>query len=454
MITLKKKPGLFLFVAALNLHLLFNFTAHGQVITTIVGTGLSSYSGDGGPASDAGVFGSGLAFDAAGNLYIADGSNSVIRRVSVTDTISTFAGTGTSGYSGDGGPATAAELNTPTGITFDTAGNLFFTDFFNNRVRKISTSGIITTVAGTGVSGYAGDGGPATDAKFSSPSGICFDHFGNLYFTDGSLEGVRKVTPAGIISTYAGSGTPGFAGDGGSATAALFHSPEGIAIDHRGNIYVCDAYNYSIRKITPSGIISTFAGHDTYGTTVNGILATTAALGVLAGVVVDEYDNVFFSDISNSLVDMVSKDGILHIVAGNEAQGFSGDGGPATAAELYLPYIITLDSCGNIYIPDGGNFRVRKITWPHCGYLSTPEVQAPTSAIATYPNPVTDELHICNVYGAADFKIVNFVGEVIVAGRLTERDNTLSLRQLTTGLYLLEIVQENGKRVVSKILKE
>ena len=232
-----------------------------QIINTIAGTGILSYSGDGGAAIVANLnVPQGLAIDTLGNIYVCDILNHRIRKINELGVISTFAGTGSMGFSGDGGPATAAQLNTPYNITLDRYGNVYVADGDNNRIRKINCSGIISTIAGNGSSGYSGDGGAATIAALFHPSGIVVDSSMTVFFTDARNNRVRKISSSGIITTIAGSGLAGFSGDGGAATAAIIDYPVGIFLDHDHTIYFADYNNSRIRKIDTLGIISTVAG--------------------------------------------------------------------------------------------------------------------------------------------------------------------------------------------------
>ena len=228
--------------------------------------------------------------DAAGNLFIADGSNNRIRKVDPAGTISTVAGTGVGGgfgFSGDGGPATGAQLNAPFGVFVDAAGNLFIADVGNHRIRKVDPAGTISTVAGTGVggfSGFSGDGGPATEAQLHFPAGVFVDAAGNLFIADASNHRIRKMDPAGTISTVAGTGVEGFSGDGGPATEAQLHFPAGVFVDAAGNLFIADASNHRIRKVDPAGTISTVAGTGTAGFSGDGGPATGAQLNGPSGV--------------------------------------------------------------------------------------------------------------------------------------------------------------------------
>jgi len=333
-----------------------------QIITTVAGNGTQGYSGDGGQATAASFYDPyEVAFDAAGNMYIADQSNNRIRKVNTTGIINTFAGNGGTGFGGDGGQATAAELNNPTDVTFDVTGNMYITDATNNCIRKVNISGIITTVVGGVVSGYSGDGGQATAAKLSGPAGVAFDAAGNLYIADYGNCCIRKVNTAGIISTIVGNGNPGYSGDGGAATAAQLNLPAGVAFDAAGNLYIADQTNQRIRKINTIGIITTIAGNGTQGFSGDGGAATLAKLGNPQGVVVDAVGNIYIVDNINSRIRKVNSLGIISTIVGNGTPAYSGDGGNATAAELYYPRGITVDAVGNLYIADNSNNRIRKI---------------------------------------------------------------------------------------------
>jgi len=329
-------------------------------ITTVAGNGQSGYSGDGGPATAASLHLTGVAVDAAGNLYIADGSR--VRKVTPAGTITTLAGNGQFKYGGDGGLAAAASLNEPGGVALDAAGNLYTADSFNSRIRKVTPGGTIATVAGNGQSGYSGDGGPATAASLTYPSGVAVDAAGNLYIGDMWNGRIRKVTPAGTITTVAGSWRAGYSGDGGPATAASLNGPQGVAVDAAGNLYIADGDNWRIRKVTPGGTIATVAGSGHQGYSGDGGPATAASLSYPSGVAVDAAGNLYIADRLNNRIRKVTPSGTIATVAGNGQSGYSGDGGPATAASLSYPSGVAVDAAGNLYIADPGNSRIRKVT--------------------------------------------------------------------------------------------
>ena len=345
------------------------FNSQAQIIKTVAGNGTAGYSGDGGSATSAQLNGpNGVAVDAIGNLFIADFENSVIRKVSISGVITTVAGKGTPRYSGDGGSATSAELNTPNGVTVDTSGNLFIADWGNNRIRKVNTSGVITTVAGNGTKGHSGDGGSATAAELSWPSGVAVDASGNIFIADQTNHKIRMVNTSGVITTVAGNGYGsgsnygGYSGDGDSATAAELNNPVGVAVDTSGNLFIADMGNNRIRKVSSSGIISTVAGNGSKGNGGDGGSATAAKLNSPTSVVVDANGNLFIADRFNYRIRKVSTKGIITTIAGNGIYGYNGDGGSATSAELFNPHGVAMDASGNLFIADETNQRIRKVT--------------------------------------------------------------------------------------------
>jgi uncharacterized protein (TIGR03437 family) len=340
--------------------LAFATHAAAQVITTIAGTSFT-FPSQPLPATKAPLGRiSNVATDTKGNVYVADFDNNLVLRIALDGTLSVVAGNGSYGFSGDGGPATSAALRLDSlfgsGVAADSVGNLYIADTLNGRIRKVS-GGIITTVAGNGAYGYAGDGGPATSAALGFPEGVAVDSANNVYIADTDNIRIRKVS-GGIITTVAGNGTQGFSGDGGPATSAALGFPEGVAVDSANNVYIADHANNRIRKVS-GGIITTVAGNGTQGFSGDGGPATSAQLNGPFGVAVDSTGNVYIADTNNYRVRKVSG-GTITTVAGNGNFGFSGDGGPATSAVLNRPHAVAVDSAGNLYIADTANGRIRR----------------------------------------------------------------------------------------------
>jgi uncharacterized protein (TIGR03437 family) len=401
--------------------------ASGGIIQTLAGTGISSYSGDGGAAANAALFlPSDVATDSGGNLYIADYGNSRIRQVAQgniqtvvggqgtsvifnqapattirlngptglavdgsgdifiaeggigtgsglavgdykiwkingSGIVSTAAGNGIENYSGDGGPATVAQINTPSNMVLDAVGNLYIADSANNRVRRVSPGGVIVTVAGNGVAGYSGDGGPATSAMLNSPEGLAADADGNVYIADTKNNRIRKLLPSGKIISIAGNGNAAFFGDGGPADAGSIHSPEALYSAGGGHIYIADTGNQRVRELLPDGTITTVAGNGVPGVAGDGGPATSAQLNQPAGVTLDAAGNIYIADQGNNRVRLVSTNGTISTFAG--AATFAlGDGGPATGAQLSAPASVALDAAGNVYIADSGHNRIRVVS--------------------------------------------------------------------------------------------
>ncbi|HXB39478.1 MAG TPA: T9SS type A sorting domain-containing protein [Bacteroidia bacterium] len=382
-----------------------------QIITTIAGTGVGSYTGDNGPATSATLFQpSRVTFDAAGNLYIADNLNNVIRKINTSGTITTVAGTGTAGYSGDSGLATSATLSSPWDIDVDASNNLYIADASNNVIRRVDgITGIITTVVGTGAAGYTGDNGPAKSATLSFCSGLAIDGSGNMFIADANNNVIRKVNAStGIITTIAGNGTQGYTGDNGPAISAKLAYPVSMSIDANGNLYFADEVNSVIRKINTSGIITTIAGTGAIGFSGDNGPATSAVLNYPWDAVADAAGNVYIADWQNSRIRKINTSGIITTYAGSSSAGYSGDNGPATSAKLTGPTGVCLDNSGNLIIADWYNNVVRKVSpapkqqipsicyldLVNCGFIDTYPLNSPT--INVYAG-CTIQLQACNV---------------------------------------------------------
>lgn len=349
------------FILLSALCLLTNY-AGAQNITTLAGNGYFSYSGDRGAATTAQLLlPDGIASDASGNMYVADRFNHRVRKINTAGIITTVAGNGTAGYGGDGGAATLAKINNPSGVALDASGNLYIVDQYNYRIRKVSPSGIISTFAGTGSPGYFGDGGAATGAIFNQPVGIAIDGIGNVYIADYQNSAIRKINTSGIVSTFAGRGGAGFAGDGGPSTSSKLDHPTGVSADAAGNIYIADCDNSRVRKVNTSGIISTFAGTGVAAYSGDGAAATLAELNAPYAVKADASGNVYIADNANHRVRKVNTAGVISTFAGIGIEGTSGDAGQASVARLTSPKGIAMDAAGNMLIVDQDNNRIRKV---------------------------------------------------------------------------------------------
>jgi len=328
--------------------------AQSEKIQTIAGTGSYGFSGDAGPATAAAIDTVyAIAADSQGNLYLADSWNNRIRKVAANGIIATIAGTGEPGFSGDGGVATAAKLNCPRGIAVDGQGNLYISDSGNSRIRKISATGTITTVAGTGTAGFAGDGGPATSAQISYPRGLAVKSDGTLYFADGLNFRIRMISANGTMSTLAGMGAHGASGDGGPAKDAMIGLAQSLTLDSGGNLYFTDAYLNCVRKVTPGGIISTVAGDSGTG--------GLSQFGFPRGLAVNAQGQIYVADSMNHRVKLVTPGGNVSTIAGTGTAGFSGDGGAAASTQLNYPYALAVNSNGHLVIGDLRNYRIRGI---------------------------------------------------------------------------------------------
>lgn len=473
-------------------------------INTVVGSGVNGFSGDGAAATGAMINNPAGLFLNSDIIYFADAGNNRIRTVSTTNIINTIAGVDR--YIGDGGPATAADLLTPQQLCIDKAGNLYFTETNGNRVRKISPSGIITTLAGNGIGTSAGDGGPATAASLYLPEAIDVDTAGNVYI--GEFNGIiRKVTPAGIISTIAGNGTlgfcgdggpalsaclgtqsltvgqagnmylseggfarvrhidasgiinsiagigvPGYSGDGGAATDAQLSYPLGIQADGMGNIYIADHGNSVIRKIDAAGDITTVAGNGTGAYGGDGGPATAASLYHAACIKLIAHGNMLIADGWNNRIRLLTADGNISTIAGTGAYGYSGDGGNPLAAELWLPTGITIDTAGNIYFVDGGTYVIRKISnWtPPIGVgVSSPTAQNIKAIVS--PNPATNYIDITAIKTITSLSITNVLGQQVLTNTTCNDTHLhLNIEHLSPGTYFIRI---NGNETI-KFLKQ
>lgn len=419
----------------------------GQIITTVAGNGSNGYDGDGSAATSASIGYAGiLSVDNYHSYYFSE-LNNTIRKVDGAGIISKYAGNGLAGFSGDGGPATAAQFDFTGGggIAFDSANNMYVADQANNRIRKIDfLTGIVSTVVGNGTSGFSGDGGSALSAALNSPAIIAFDAVGNMYIVDALNFRIRKVSVVGIISTIAGNGTVGFSGDGGPATNANISNFGGLCISE-DNVALYFGDGIRVRKVNLStGIISTIAGNGITGFAGDGGPASAAAFYGTQDVQIDKLGRIYISDKNNHRIRMINTSGIVNTIAGNGGTGFSGDGGPATAAEIYSPRGIALDTCGNLLVVDNGNRRIRKIAFnPDCLPISVKDVRSNEAINVTlHPNPVTETLTITAGVEIETVAILNTVGQVVETSPRPsprEREVLLDVSYLPPGVYMVRV---------------
>jgi uncharacterized protein (TIGR03437 family) len=368
----------------------------GGELRTLAGTGASSFAGDGGPASAALLNGAtGTGFDKQGNFYIADTQNHRLRRVAVDGTITTIVGNGTPGFAVEFGSPGSALLNSPHGVVADASG-IYIADTANHRVRKIQLGGNIFTYAGNGNASYFGDGGRATAAGVNQPEGMALDAAGNLYIADVMDNAVRKVTPGGIITTVAGTGQTGFGGDGGPAVRAVLNGPRAVALDASGNLYIADSGNHRVRRVDGNGVIQTIAGNGATEFFPEDSAGTSSSLSDPRGVAVDAAGNVYIADTGHNRVRKLFPSGAISTIAGFEgACCYAGDGGLAAQARLNRPAGLTLDAAGNLYIADAGNSAIRLLR-PVATDLT---IAAVTNAASNLSGPIAPG-ELVTIYGS------------------------------------------------------
>ncbi len=450
------------------------FIAQAQYISTIAGTVSGGYSGDGGQATAAQIYRpAGTAFDNAGNMYIADKGNHVIRKVTPAGIISTVAGTGIAGSAsgGSGGAATATAIGNPMGICVDSVNNIYFADNSNHLIRKVDAAGIITTIAGNGVPVYTGSGIPATASSVASPTCVAIDHAGNLYIGVAGNKVVMKINDTGLMTLFAGSyGTLGSGGSGGAATNAGLGSVAGLAFDNIGNLYIADG-NARVRMVDTTGIIHTVAGSGALGNSGDGGPATAASFDGVAGVAVDGLGNLFISAMGSYVIRKVDPAGIVTRYAGLGVPGFFGDGGPAIAAKINGVSALTISPTGKLVLSDQNNNRIRVITQCPYGTITSPlstTVTAGTNAnffASTTISPVTYQWQ--GNSGSGYFDLPNSlpysgvtIGSLTIVNATTAMDNTTyrcviskgsGCNNDTTAAALLHVINNVGITGISDI---
>ncbi len=423
----------------------YSFINKAQIINTIIGSGTHAYSGDGGQATLATIRASAqITFDNLGNIYFGDETNNVVRKVDTLGVITTIAGNGAGAgmgggtYTGDGGLATSAGLFYPGRVAFDSIGNMYIPDCINNCVRQVDLNGVITTIAGNGVSYNSGDGGLALYAGIYRPVYVKFDALWNMYIVEENGACIRKVNKQGIISTIAGNGTNGYSGDGGIATAANLNFPTSIAFDSNGNIFISDFYNSRIRKINTSGVISTVAGTGIAGYNGDGGIATLAQLNYPFGIAIDNSDNLYIADMSNNRVRKVSATGIINTIAGNGQGGYTGDLCLADTTRLNSPSSVAVDNKGNLYVTDLGNARIRKIEKNTITGINNFENNSNLN-YNVYPNPCNNSITISSNFEMDEIVILNSIGETVLSLRPTYLQEKLDVSNFAVGIYIVKV---------------
>jgi len=437
-----------------------------QIITTIAGSGpfgpsglTGSFGGDGGPATNALLFDPvGIILDSTGNIYFTDSYNMRIRKIDTYGIISTIGGNGTYGFAGEDTPATDAAFSGGIAYLGYNKGKLYIPDYNYSYIRIINAGDTVKTIAGNGICGNTGNGGFAATAEVCSPVGVTFDKTGNLYLCDESGS-IRKIDTAGIIKWLGGKGVNiyGYSGDLGPADSAIFNAPLDLAVDGKGNMYITDGVNNKIRKIDTSGIITTYAGADTlHGYSGDNGPATAAHLFIPEGITIDDIGNIFFSDCDNFVVRKIDTAGIISTVVGNGTEGYSGDDGPATAAQLDKPAGLAFDKEGNLYIADWLNNRIRKVT--NVGtMLGVPRLSPKGGPMdcKVYPNPANTLINFqFSTAVDATIKITNIEGQILQTVQVNSATMaTLNVASYPPGMYVYQVVTK-AETQVGKVVKE
>ncbi len=425
-----------------TLYLLFcllAFNIHAQIITTVAGCGSSGYNGDNIPALHAFLVGPiGNALDKYGNLYISDVGR--VRKISpaVGGVITTIAGDGTYGNSGDNGPATAAKLKNVYGVATDAIGNVYIVDVDATKIKKVDTNGIITTFAGNGTGIYVGDGVPATTTGIPWLCAMAIDKWGNAFITGKNV--IWKVDTAGIITTVAGTGVGGYNGDGIAATAAELNLPSGVAIDTSDNIYITDALNLRVRKVAAiDGTISTIAGTGILGNSGDNGPATAAKFIRPYAITLDNNGNIYVGDIYGFVIRKIDQWGIISSYAGNDTDGFSGDNGPATNAEMGQVFGLTANKAGDLFISDSYYSRIIYVK----NTLEVKEINIVINKIDIYPNPCKNKL-IVNINALNDsyatIRIFDLIGVKVKELIIKTNQQAEIILNEPEGIYILEAI--------------
>jgi len=438
----------------ISIAILLVFNAKAQNINLLAGNGQNGYTGNGGSAISAKLNRpTAVAVDKTGNVFIVERDNNIIRKVDTSGIITLVAGTGATGYTGDGGQATSATLKSPCSLFIDSSNNIYVAEFYNHVIRKIDANGIISTIAGNGTPGYSGDSALAINSKISMPTGITHDQQGNIYFTEFGNNVVRKIDTNGIITTIAGNGTYGYSGDGGVATSAKLGSPFSVAVDLQNNVYISDYANSRIRKVDTSGIISTIAGIGSGGGySGDGGQESAANLNWQVGITVDTHHNLYIADMRNNRIRKIDSAGVIITIVGTGIQGYYGDGGPALYAELNYPEGVTIDDIGNLYIVDTDNDRVRKILADELSGINN--ISANYNDFNIAPNPFYESANILlnKFSNNVTLKIYNVIGSEVRSINFSGKQYLIEKKDLTPGIYFVQLISENETAVTKKII--
>jgi len=423
----------------LSLSIIASVLSQAQVVTSLAGAGTQGSVNATGPAASFNSP-SGTCVDAAGNVYVADYANNLIRKITSAGVVTTLAGSGAQGTVNATG--TAASFFNPFGVCVDGAGNVFVADQDNHLIRKITPAGVVTTFAGqVGVAGVVD--GTGTGAGFSYPRGICIDGLGNLYVTDYLGHTIRKITPAGVVTTIAGQAGISGAIDA-TGTAATFNRPNGICLDFLGNLYVADRSNHKIRKITSTGIVTTFAGSGSIGS-ANGT-GPAASFNLPLGVAADAGNNIYVADNNNQRIRKITSAQVVSYFAGSGSVGAVDATG--TSASFNGPTGISADMMGNLFVADQFNHKIRRISNPTAGITELPNaVQS-----IVYPNPATDVFFI-ELKATSKVTVTNSLGQIIIEQSMNAGKQSISLQNYAKGIYFVSVLQ-NEKTQTIKLVKE
>ncbi len=431
-----------------------NINAQG-VIVVIAGTGISQYIGDGYPATGFSLaFPKSICIDKKGKIYVADYANDRIRTL-YHDTLNTIVDTlSLGGDSGDGGLADTAKLDDPDGVCLDTAGNIYITEWYNDLIRKVDAkTGIISTICGIVGGGFGGDGGLADTARINSPGSSCTDIAGNVYIPDYNNQRIRKINIAsGYINTIAGTGVNGYSGDSGLATNATLSYPNSICVDTSGNVYFSEHGNNTIRRIDAvTGIINTIAGTGTEGYSGDGSLAIHAELADPSGIFIDKYNYIYLADHNNNVVRVITPAGIIYTIAGTGGYGYTGNGGPPLNATFRGPTAVCTDDSGYVYIADGNNSVIWKMTPVDTLHLGIKEIVKPSFNI--YPNPSTGMFSVISGQqtGAADIRVINTLEQCVYNTSFAGKRIDINLSGYPAGMYFVQFISADNN-VTEKII--